>query len=160
MTRAHRCSVIGLGSGHGDDAIGWAAIDALAACELPPGTALHACATPAADLLPLLAASEHAVIVDAVADGEAPGRIRRLERAALATPSARSGSHGMSVAAVLALADALQLAPRSLVLVGVSIDPQQALPGRPLSPPLRAALPAVVAEVLATVEESAAAPLR
>ena len=154
MTRARRCSVIGLGSDHGDDAIGWAAIDALAACGLPPGTSLHTCATPAADLLSLLAACEHAVIVDAVADNEAPGRVRRLDLADLAASSARGGSHGMSVAAVLALADALQLAPRTLVLVGVGIDPRRTLPGQPLSPPLRAVLPALVAELLATLEES------
>lgn len=158
VARTHRCSVIGLGSDHGDDAIGWAAIDALADGRLPPGIALHACASPATELLPLLAACEHAVIVDAVADGEAPGRVHRLGRDALSTEPTRSGSHGVSLATVLALADALQLAPRALALIGVSIDPRQAAPGAPLSPPLLAALPAVVAAVLAAAESPAEAP--
>lgn len=158
MTHTHRCSVIGLGSDHGDDAIGWAAIDALAAAELPSGTTLHTCASPATDLLPLLAACEHAVIVDAVADGGPPGHVQLLARDALSAEPTRNGSHGVSLAAVLALADALQLAPRSLALIGVSIDPRQATPGAPLSPPLQAALHAVVAAVLAAAESPAQAP--
>jgi hydrogenase maturation protease len=158
MTRTHRCSVIGLGSDHGDDAIGWAAIDALASCELPASTALHTCTTPATGLLPLLAVCDHAVIVDAVADGGPPGRVQRLSRAALAPESSRTGSHGTSVATVLALADALQLAPLSLTLIGVSIDPRQAQPGRSLSPPLAAAVPAVVAAVRVALDPATPAP--
>ncbi len=141
-------SVIGLGSGHGDDRIGLAALQALARHGLPPHVSLHPCTNPAVELLPLLAATQHAILLDAMVDDGPSGRVRACEPEALGAKPGQASSHGVSVREVLALAGALGMLPPRLQLLGVTISPQPAPLTEQLSPAVRDALPHLVRQVL------------
>jgi hydrogenase maturation protease len=148
-------AIIGLGSAHGDDQIGLVAVQALARHELPPGCTLHACTSPASELLPLLAGAQHAILVDAMVDGGPPGRVLCCEGSQLQARSATASSHGLSVDGMLALAAALGELPATVTLAGISIASTEAhAPG--LSVAARAAMPALVQRVLATAATSPA----
>jgi hydrogenase maturation protease len=142
-------SIIALGSDHGDDRVGFAALEALAERDVPQGCALHACANPATELLVLLADTEHAILVDAMVDGGSAGRVLRCAPGEFAARPAQASSHGLSVDSVLALASALGMLPATLTMVGVTIDSERDPYAEGLSPPVRAALPALVEHVLA-----------
>lgn len=115
-----RIHVIGVGSPWGDDDVGLRVARRLAAGDLPPGTHALACARPFPDLLDALAGAEHAILVDAVRAGGVPGELVWLSRESLARRSAAS-SHGLGVARVLDLAEALGGLPRALDLLGIEI---------------------------------------
>lgn len=138
--------IVGLGSPHGDDRAGWAALALLAAQRLPAAIELRQCATPATGLWPALAGARRVVLVDAVADGE-PGRILRGGRDELAASHAGCSSHGVGLDTVLELAQAFGALPPELVWVGVTIDPAQAA-GASLSATVAAALPALAQAAL------------
>jgi hydrogenase maturation protease len=138
--------IVGLGSPHGDDRAGWAALAALAERRLPARIELVQCATPATELWPALAGARRLVLVDAVADGE-PGRILRGGRAELAANRAGWTSHGVALDTVLDLAQAFGALPPELVWVGVTIDPALA-GGEAFSAPVAAALPALAQAAL------------
>lgn len=140
--------IVGLGSGHGDDRVGFAALEALAGLGVPAGCELHACANPATELLGLLEGASHAILVDAMVDGGAPGRVLGCVPGELAARRDAPGSHGVGVDSVLALAAALGRLPSRVTLLGVSIDPAARPMGEDLSPPVLAALPALVERVL------------
>lgn len=139
--------IVGLGSPHGDDRAGWAALAALSARRLPPQVQLCTCATPATELWPALAGARRVVLVDAVADGDAPGRILRGGQAELAASRGGWSSHGVALDTVLDLARAFGALPPELVWVGVTIDPAAAA-GDCLSGPVAAALPALAQAAL------------
>lgn len=143
--------IIGLGSDFGDDRVGLRAVEALCRHALPPYVTLHACMSPAADLLPLLLDAQHVILVDAIVDGGRAGRVRRCQADELATTGAAS-SHGVSVTALLDVAAALGTRPM-LTIVGVTIDPGHAPHAAELSPAVSAALPALVDAVLAAATD-------
>jgi hydrogenase maturation protease len=147
--------IVGLGSDYGDDRVGFAALQALAGRRLPDDCELHTCANPATELLTLLAGTQHAILIDAIVDGGAPGRVLRCASGELAPTSARASSHGVSVDAVLDLAAALGVLP-AVSLFGVTIGEDHDLHGGDLSPAVQAALPALLDQVLA----AAAAEMR
>jgi hydrogenase maturation protease len=151
-----RIRIIGLGSDFGDDRVGLCAVEALAGHTLPPHVTLHACGNPAADLLPLLAGTPHAILVDAVVDEGGAGHVRRCAASELATVGAAS-SHGVSVASMLNLAEALGVLPPTLTILGVTIDPRNNPHAAELSAPVRAALPALVDAVLAAATDEVTA---
>jgi hydrogenase maturation protease len=130
--------VIGVGSGVGDDAAGLAVIEWLAAQPRPEGVSLARCERPLPDLVDALEGADAAVLVDAARGGDPPGRVRRVDEAAIAAAPSPS-SHGFGARRAVALARALGRAPRRLVWIAVAID--SARPGRDLSPAVRAAIP-------------------
>jgi hydrogenase maturation protease len=148
--------IIGLGSDFGDDRVGFCAVEALGDCALPPHVTLHACGNPAADLLPLLAGTPQAILIDAVVDEGGAGRIRQCAASELATVGAAS-SHGVSVASMLSLAEALGALPPTLTILGVTIDPRHDPHAADLSPAVRAALPALIDAVLAAATDEVTA---
>ncbi len=143
--------IVGLGSGEGDDRLGFAAVAALARRGVPAGCDLQVCGNPATELLALFAGTTHAILVDAMVDGGAAGRVLCCAPGALTARARATSSHGISVDGVLALADALGRLPPRLTLLGITIDAQQCPHGDTLSPAVAAALPALVDRVLATV---------
>jgi hydrogenase maturation protease len=145
-----RVHVIGVGTGHGDDAAGLAVAEALAAHPLPCGVAIHRCARPLPDLLDALEGADAAVIVDAARTGAEPGHVSRIAREDLACPGAAS-SHGIGVAQALRLAEALGRAPGRVELLAVEIPAPGT--GRALSPQVRRAVPRAVERVLEIVRE-------
>ena len=142
-------SIIALGSDHGDDRLAFAALEALAGREVPRGCNLHACASPATELLALLGDTEHAILVDAMVDGGTAGRVLRCAPGDITARASQASSHGVSVDSVLALASALGMLPATLTMVGITIDAERSPHAKGLSPAVRAALPALVDHVLA-----------
>jgi hydrogenase maturation protease len=115
-----RVQVIGVGSDRGDDAAGLQVVARLALRGMPNDTRAIACPRPFPDLLDQLAHAPHVILVDAVRSGGRPGSLCWLSREALARQSATS-SHGLGVARVLDLADALSNAPSSIEILGIEI---------------------------------------
>ena len=127
--------VVGIGeAAAGDDAIGLLVAQALAARGLDARTSADA-----SIVLPLLEAGHRVVIVDAIVGAGAPGTVRRLDPAALATGPAPLSSHGLGVAQVLELATILGVPVDALAIVGVAIDPPPRGPS-PMSAAVAAAL--------------------
>ncbi len=128
--------VIGLGSPHGDDAIGLAVARRLAREGLPPQVELRTCERPGVDLLDALAGAGAAVLVDAVRSGSTPGRVEEIDPLALREGAGLS-SHGLGVAEALALGRVLRRLPAWLRVVGIEIATTR---GDGLTPPVAAAV--------------------
>ena len=133
-----RVRVIGVGSGTGDDAAGLAVIEWLASQPRPQDVSLARCERPLPDLLEALDGADAAILIDAARGGDPPGRVRRIDEAAI---EARGGasSHGYGTFRAVSLARALDRAPRRIVWLAIAIAAVE--PGRDLSPPVRAAVP-------------------
>ncbi|MEM9659990.1 MAG: hydrogenase maturation protease [Planctomycetota bacterium] len=107
--------LVGLGSPHGDDQIGWSLVKALQ-FHREAGVAAVMISQPS-ELLDHLHGCEALVVVDACSSGHSPGTIERLEwpDERIACCDAHS-THGFSIAAALSVADRLQRLPRRVVL--------------------------------------------
>jgi hydrogenase maturation protease len=140
-------SVIGVGSPHGDDRLGWVVIEVLKqsarlAPLLPQRLRLDVRDRPGVMLLSAWHGAHTVILVDAVCSGAAPGSALRLADADINPPGSGVSTHDYGVAAAVALARALQQLPATLVLLGLEADPSSR--GESLSPSLQAALPAFV----------------
>lgn len=144
-----RALVIGIGSPHGDDAIGLCVAERLAREGLPPGVTVVARDRPGLALLDDLEPVPAAVLVDAVRAGNKAGEVGRVPPAAL-TRSHLGSSHGLQVAETLALAEALGRRLPPIRIVGIEIATVR---GEGLSPPVAAALEAACREARAALAE-------
>jgi hydrogenase maturation protease len=142
--------VVGIGSAWGADRVGWDVAERLAAA-LPPDLEVARCDSPAA-LLGLLEGAQRAVLVDAVVTGAAPGTVGRWAGREVLEPRAAWSSHGLDVAGMLALGEALGALPAELVLYGIEVDPQACAPGQDAG-----ALETSVAEAAARIRAELAA---
>ena len=119
--------IIGIGSPLGLDRIGWAAVAALRARDLPgafpAGTlALTEWDRPGSLLVEALGGAPGAILIDAMRAGDRPGNVRRLTAAqVLGAPQGFVSSHDVGVAQALALADALGALPRRTLVYGIEI---------------------------------------
>lgn len=150
--------IIGLGSPFGDDRLGWAAIEALREAALPPNIELHRVASPASELLPLFEDAARVILVDAIVDSETPGRLVRCEPGELRRRTSGVSSHGVSIDTMLDIAAALQTLPAELVLLGVAVDPDIDPGEQAFTPPVAAALPALIAAVADAARAPAQSP--
>ncbi|MBI1396896.1 MAG: hydrogenase maturation protease [Betaproteobacteria bacterium] len=142
--------VIGVGNAmQGDDAVGLVVARALVDRA---GVPVEEHDGEAAGLIDLLRGRTVAIIVDAVR-GPAPGDVRRLDVSDAPLPAGWSpfSSHGFGVAEAVELARALGVLPRLCVIYGVG--GAAFATGESLSPPVRAAVPAVTARVVDEVRE-------
>ena len=128
--------VVGLGTSHGDDAVGLAVACRLARERLPAGVEVRACERPGVDLLDALDGAAAAVLVDGVQGGSTPGRVYEIDPTTL-RPGAVASSHGLGAAESLAIGRALGRLPRWLRVVGIEVS---TLRGDGLSPPVSAAV--------------------
>lgn len=140
-------SVIGVGSPHGDDRLGWVVIEALRqsarlAPLLPQRLRLDVRDRPGVMLLSAWQGAHTVILVDAVCCGAEPGSALRLVGADINAPGSSVSTHDYGVAAAVALARALQQLPATLVVLGLEADPSSG--GESLSPCLQAALPGFV----------------
>jgi len=144
--------VIGLGNPEaGDDAVGLLSVQ-LARPELTelPGVEIVQ-AGAGVHVIDLLQGIEAAVVVDAIRaplGGRAPGTVVRVEAGPEGLPAEASSSlssHGFGIAEAVGLAAALGEVPL-VVFIGVEVAELTA--GSPLSAPVEAALPALVAAVV------------
>jgi hydrogenase maturation protease len=146
----HRTCVVGVGSPHGDDAVGWLLAEELRQRD-PTAADVVALRSPT-ELLGRLSGCRKLILVDACSGGQPAGTIRRLTWpdsaiAALSSPS----SHGLGVGTVLALAEALGELPPEVVVYAVEMN--DCLPGQTASDMVRRALPELCRCVLAEVNQ-------
>jgi hydrogenase maturation protease len=126
-----RALVVGLGTAHGDDAIGIQVARRIAATAA--GVDVVESDDPAG-LLDLWAGRRLVIVVDAVVSGAEPGSIAVLDATAAPLPASRwagGGTHALGLPAAVELARTLGRLPERLVVVGVEAD--SAKPGAALS---------------------------
>lgn len=148
--------IIGVGNPlMGDDGVGIAAAERLAALPLPAGVEVIDGGTGGLTLLDLMAGAETVLLIDAVAMGQTPGSIAcfRADEAALAEGPGLS-LHEAGLPAVFSLGREMGLLPPQIVIFGV--EPAVVERRLGLSPAVEAALDSLVERVLA--EARAASP--
>jgi len=143
-----RIRLIGVGSPHGDDALGWVVAGRLAGLAWPPDVEVRRAGRPPLDWVEGLQPGDAALLVDAVRSGAEPGSLRWLAPEALREGAGLS-SHGLGVREAVELARGLGRLPRRLEVLGVELA---TLEGDGLSPAVAAAVGAAVRAVCARVE--------
>jgi hydrogenase maturation protease len=121
--------ILGLGSPHGDDQLGWVAIDLLWP-RLPSGTSAHKIRG-GVELIECLGGHEAAVVIDAASPAGRPGSIRFFT-----WPCPELGhrillsSHGLGLVEAIQLAEALGRLPHHVRIY--TIEAEHISPGAPL----------------------------
>ena len=118
-------TIIGIGSPHGTDQIGWQAIESLKndrALKTLTGDAIKILSLdrPGMALLTYLDGADYVIIIDAV-EGGAAGRIIELQMNDLLNHSINLSSHNAGVAEALAMGSALNTLPDKLDIIGVDV---------------------------------------
>jgi hydrogenase maturation protease len=143
-------AVVGLGTAHGDDQVGWVVVDRLHS-RLTSGVSAHKIATEL-DLIDVISDLDYVIIVDASAPRSQPGVVRwftwpcqRIEEVGLLS------THGFGLVAALRLAEALGSLPGRVVVYAV--EAQAVTPGQPLSPAVSSEIASVVEAIAREVTE-------
>lgn len=130
--------LIGLGSSHGDDQLGWEIVERLQGLN-PSFTGIRAGRTPM-ECVPYLHEASRVIFVDAVYSGAAAGTLHKLDLRENAAESLHClSSHGFCLTDILDLARSLQCLPRECVLFGIELDQCEVL--APLSEAVVNAIP-------------------
>lgn len=140
--------VLGIGSPHGDDRIGWQVVEALEGAYASPEVNILALDRPGPNLLHYLDGATGAVLVDAMHGNYAPGTIVSLSRRRLLREASQWSSHLLGIPEALALGDALDLLPDQLLLLGIQSHQVEART-ETLSPVLEKVIPEAVARIRA-----------
>jgi hydrogenase maturation protease len=150
-----RCGsvVLGVGSPHGDDRLGWLALEMIRQ-RLPVPAVTHRVGG-ALDLLDYIEGHDDAFIIDALAPAGAPGAIR-----VFSWPCPEAGlpslvsSHGLGVIESLRLAETLGKLPRHVRLY--TIEARDTSPAEFVSSEVAEALEGLVPTVLRDIATAAA----
>jgi hydrogenase maturation protease len=113
--------VVGIGSPHGDDRIGWSLAEALGPRLAGLGVTTEVAVTPL-DLLELAAPGVTLVVIDASRGAGPAGSVRLVDGAELAAGSIAATSHGYGVVEALRLAEALGRSPARIAVVAVEAE--------------------------------------
>jgi len=116
-----RVLVIALGNpDRGDDGVGLVVAQCLREL-LPSDVQIISASGDALSLIPTWADFDAIICIDAAAPANAPGRIHRFDLTAAGLPSklAVASSHALGLAEAIALARALQEAPRQIIVYAV-----------------------------------------
>jgi hydrogenase maturation protease len=141
--------VLGVGNSLcGDDGAGPGLVEMLARRSLPPGVRLQNAGLPGWGLPSWLEGWSTVFLVDALDMGMEAGCWRRFlpEQVKLWLQDDILSLHQPDLACGLALAEALDLLPKTLVFYGV--QPAQTDPGMPLSPQVSACLPRLADQII------------
>jgi hydrogenase maturation protease len=132
----------------GDDGAGIRAVEILASTKLPSNVRVQEAGTPGWGLASWLEGWHSVILVDAVQMGQAPGSWRRFhpEEVQLLMDNQALSLHQADLACGLALAQELDMLPKSLLVYG--IQPANTSPGEGLSPEIEANLPEMVARII------------
>jgi hydrogenase maturation protease len=151
--------VIGIGNPfRNDDGIGRAVAAQIEEQRLPGVRVIISDGEPAG-LLEAWSGADLAVVVDAIHRVPAsPGSIHRLNAGQLENGGTTASSHGLGVPDALRLGRVLEQLPRRLVIF--AIEAADTGTGTELSQPVAAALPEVVAAVIAELKPVKTAPPR
>ena len=149
-----RVAVLGLGNVLlGDDALGPYAVRLLEArYELPERVPVLDLGTPGLDLFPYFEEADALILVDTVRSAAPPGTLRLYRRDEILKhpPRPRVSPHDPGLKETLLSLEFAGRGPREVLLVGVV--PERTGQGVGMSDPVRAALPAVHAEILRELE--------
>lgn len=151
----HPILVIGLGNPlRGDDGVGVIVVRGLAAHALSPDVEVVDGGTRGLGIVNLLEGRQRVILVDAADMGRTPGEFLRitLEGAQLLGDEAHLSVHEGGVRDALLLAQALEMLPEEVVIFGV--QPANLEWDSTLSPEVEAALPSLIAALLAEVAVS------
>lgn len=140
--------VLGIGSPHGDDRVGWQVVEALEGSYASPEVNILALDRPGPNLLHYLDGAAGAVLVDAMHGNYAPGTIVSLSRRRLLREARQWSSHLLGIPEALALGEALDLLPNQLLLLGIQSDRMES-GNETLSPVLEKVIPEAVARIRA-----------
>jgi hydrogenase maturation protease len=125
-----------------DEGVGVHVVRALQAADLPAGVELCDGGTLGLGLLDALAERERVIVIDAIA-GWPPGTVVRLTGEQLApTADRKLSAHELGLYETLATARQLGIAPRAVVILGIS--PHDLRMGLELSPEVAALVPRLV----------------
>jgi hydrogenase maturation protease len=141
--------VVGIGSPHGDDQVGWRLIGELAGMDHLRVRA-EVLATPL-DILNDLAGVDTLVVVDACDAGLAPGGVLIRDWPWPCEERGKASSHGLGIEAVLRLAEQLGRIPSRVVLFGVQTNRLEESPD--LSGALAGVLPGIEDQLQALIRE-------
>jgi len=117
-----RVLILGLGNPLlGDEGVGVRVVEALKALALPEGVAVVEGGTAGLGLIALMEGYQRVIVVDAADMGYPPGSVQRFAPAEVEFERVEGplSLHQVGLAEVLALAEALQVAPAGLVIVGI-----------------------------------------
>ena len=139
-----RNRIVGVGSPHGDDQVGWRVVELLAEEHFPDAEVIAI--RSASQLVDCFSECQRAIVVDACQTGSVPGTITRLEwpDARMARPRGPS-THGLGVVGAIELADRLGRLPPEVILYGVEMGACR--PATPLSPAVESVLPELARRV-------------
>jgi len=144
-----RVLILGLGNPLlGDEGIGVRVVEELKGRELPDGVAVVEGGTAGLGLIGLMEGYQRVIIVDAADMGRSPGCVVRFTplEAQFKTAEAPLSLHQIGLGEMLALAEALEVAPAELVIIG--IQPSQVEMGARLSPEVEGAIPQIIRTIL------------
>jgi len=144
--------VIGVGNAlRGDDGVGLAVAAALED-RVPPRVSVVPCEQEPSRLLDVWAGLRGAIVVDASASGDEPGRVQKFDASESPVPAGvfRSSTHAFGVGDAIEVARALGRLPRHILVYGVEGACFEA--GEPLTPQVDAAVERVAAAVLSDLE--------
>lgn len=145
--------IIGVGSPHGDDAVGWRIANEFAT-SVPTHVRVLAIREPT-QMLPLLADCDRLWIIDGSRGGRRPGEITRFAwHMGCTLPDGRTSTHGLGVDSVLRLASTLGNPMCEVVVYAIELSQTQ--PETPLTLEVAVAVPEVVRRILAELGEPAA----
>jgi hydrogenase maturation protease len=144
--------ILGIGNPlRGDDGVAVAVLENLQERELPPGVDLLDGGTAGFELALMMQGYQRVIVVDAAEMGIAPGGWRQFTPDEVRLQShdmhLRGTLHYAGLAEALALADAMDILPPQIVIVGV--QPERIEWEIGLTPAVAAAVPHVSAAVLA-----------
>ena len=134
-------AIIGVGSPHGDDQVGWMAIEML---QQEPSVNARLCAVgDPVDILERASGVRRLWIVDACRSGSEPGQIIRMEWNSDGISEQQwQSTHRISLMETLQLADTLGRLPDEVIVYGIEIA--QCLPQSQVCTAVTAALPQLV----------------
>ena len=141
--------VLGLGNPLlGDEGIGVRVAEELNELELPDGMSVIEGGTAGLRLIGLMEGYQRVIIVDAADMGHPPGHVVRFtpSEAEFKTIGAPMSLHQIGLAEVLALTEALEVAPAEVVIIGV--QPGRIEGGVGLSPEVEGAIPQAIRTIL------------
>lgn len=150
--------MIGIGNrDRGDDAVGPVVADAIAELEFPtghPGVVTSIAEGDLSDLALRWNADQAVIIVDATVSGAEPGTIVEIDGLVDRLPSDSTpvSSHGFALGDAVELARLLGRLPRSLTIIGVEARSFDDV--APISESVRAAIPAVIDRITATLDST------
>lgn len=141
--------ILGLGNPLlGDEGIGVRVVEELKELDLPDGVTVVEGGTSGLGLVGLMEGYQRVIVVDAADMGHPPGHVVRFTplEAQLKTAEAPLSLHQIGLGEVLALAEALEVAPAELVIIGV--QPSRVEMGVRLSPEAEKVIPQIIRIIL------------